>query len=98
MSAETNDSSLKPSVPFAMESDEGWGNGTGTYFEADCVPLGELLARSGLLRPRTIDFLNVDVEGGEIEVFQKLSVRPGILGFVTGGPKKARRSFRSVDR
>lgn len=46
------------------------GNGTRPSFEATCRTLEDILSSAGLRRPATVDYMSVDAEAAEVEIFR----------------------------
>merc|ERR1712217_156813 len=46
------------------------GNGTRPSFSAECRPLEDILDSAGLRKPVTIDYMSVDAEAAEVEIFR----------------------------
>jgi len=51
------------------------GNGTRPKFEAVCRTLEDILSSAGLRRPATIDYMSVDAEAAEVEIFRGFPFR-----------------------
>jgi len=51
------------------------GNGTRPRFEAVCRTLEDILSSAGLRRPATIDYMSVDAEAAEVEIFREFPFR-----------------------
>merc|ERR1712137_26072 len=46
------------------------GNSTRPQFAAECRTLEDILTAEGLQRPKTIDYMSVDAEAAEVEIFR----------------------------
>lgn len=46
------------------------GNGTRPRFAAECRTLEDILSSAGLRKPNTIDYMSVDAEAAEVEIFR----------------------------
>jgi FkbM family methyltransferase len=58
------------------------------YFEADCRPLGHLMAELG---HTSVDLIKLDIEGAEIEVLQnvlEVGIRPSVIAVEFDQPSK----------